>query len=158
MGVKPHPRIRKIVKWGGAIIAVVLTITIVASWRVTFSRSSNAKLSTSGVVIERGVLKIYRVNWADLPNDGTSPMGDDGLILPDGRRLPWSLKYGSTGRASFEHRLWIPAVVAALLSGFAWHLDTLATRRAREGKCPKCSYDRTGLAAAAPCPECGTTA
>ncbi|HVU64866.1 MAG TPA: hypothetical protein VHC70_12875, partial [Phycisphaerales bacterium] len=28
-------------------------------------------------------------------------------------------------------------------------------RRRRGGRCVKCGYDRAGLAAGAPCPECG---
>jgi len=34
-------------------------------------------------------------------------------------------------------------------------LDMLARRRARIGCCPKCNYDRAGLAPGSVCPECG---
>ena len=51
--------------------------------------------------------------------------------------------------------LWTFAVVALAITALAWRLDTLARRRARVGYCPQCSYDRTGLAVAAVCPECG---
>jgi rubrerythrin len=54
--------------------------------------------------------------------------------------------------------LW-PLVLAALaLTLYAWHLDTLARRRARLNFCPKCNYDRTGLPKDAVCPECGAVA
>ncbi|MDP1661206.1 MAG: hypothetical protein Q8L55_04745 [Phycisphaerales bacterium] len=46
--------------------------------------------------------------------------------------------------------LWTPA---ALLLRYGY----LARRRAITGKCKKCGYDFAGLAAEAPCPECGKT-
>jgi hypothetical protein len=54
--------------------------------------------------------------------------------------------------------LWIPTVVSAIVTALGWRLDTLARRRARLNLCPKCNYDRAGLAADAKCPECGSTA
>ena len=51
--------------------------------------------------------------------------------------------------------LWIPVVALAIITAGAWRLDTLARRRAREGQCLKCHYDRAGLAPDAFCPECG---
>ena len=52
--------------------------------------------------------------------------------------------------------LWPIALCALGVTAFARYLDTLARRRARIGFCPKCNYDRTGLAAGAVCPECGS--
>jgi len=57
---------------------------------------------------------------------------------------------------SFSIRPIWPAVVASFfVSVAAWSLDILARRRGRLNLCPKCHYDRTGLAAGAVCPECG---
>ena len=55
-----------------------------------------------------------------------------------------------------EWQPWISAFRQALqeLAAAARRLDALATRRARLNLCPKCNYDRTGLAATAVCPEC----
>jgi hypothetical protein len=47
----------------------------------------------------------------------------------------------------------LPFFVAA---NIAWRFDHLARRRARLNHCPTCNYDRTGLPAASPCPECWT--
>jgi rubrerythrin len=41
------------------------------------------------------------------------------------------------------------------MAAAAWYLEILA-RRARLNLCPKCKYDRTGIAAGAVCPECGS--
>lgn len=57
----------------------------------------------------------------------------------------------------YQIPLWPLAAGSFLATAIAWRLDTLAHRRARGGVnlCPKCTYDRTGLAADAKCPECG---
>ena len=48
--------------------------------------------------------------------------------------------------------LWVPALLLAIA---VWRLDTLARLRAKLNLCPKCNYDRAGLAVGAACPECG---
>jgi hypothetical protein len=55
------------------------------------------------------------------------------------------------------------ACFAAMLLGLITATGALgrfrrARRRARLNHCPSCNYDRTGLPAASPCPECGLTA
>ena len=51
--------------------------------------------------------------------------------------------------------LWLMAAGAAVPPVVLWRLDNLARRRARLNHCPACNYDRHGLSAASPCPECG---
>jgi hypothetical protein len=50
-------------------------------------------------------------------------------------------------------------LIYAALAWSVWRLPFAVRRyrRRRRGRCVKCGYDRTGLAPAAPCPECGTT-
>jgi rubrerythrin len=45
--------------------------------------------------------------------------------------------------------------MTAITTALAWRLDTFARRRARLNLCPKCNYDRAGIAGDAKCPECG---
>ncbi len=99
--MRPHPRIRKVVKWGG--------------------------LATCAVLMAVGVLC----------------------------RPGWTLNTDPSHTAHIPS--WLPFLLAALPTAFSWRLDALATRRAKAGKCPACSYDRAGLARTAPCPECGKT-
>jgi hypothetical protein len=48
--------------------------------------------------------------------------------------------------------LWhVAAACVVLAAGIAWR----ARRATRIGSCPQCSYNLTGLASKAPCPECG---
>ena len=75
------------------------------------------------------------------------------------QRLLWSLDHsgnqvGWTVIVPFW-QLVIPTMAAAL---FAWLVDAKYLRRAREGACPACGYDRAGLAAGVVCPECGAAA
>jgi hypothetical protein len=51
--------------------------------------------------------------------------------------------------------LLFPAAVLAIPTFLAWSADVRARRLARLNHCPTCNYDRTGLPAASPCPECG---
>jgi hypothetical protein len=50
--------------------------------------------------------------------------------------------------------LW-PAAFAMLLVVLVWHFNPRAAYRRRRDRCVHCGYDRRGLAAEAPCPECG---
>jgi hypothetical protein len=54
--------------------------------------------------------------------------------------------------------LWMPALFALSISLAALGLDLLARRRARLNLCPRCNYDRAGIAGDAKCPECGGVA
>ncbi|HEX2839474.1 MAG TPA: hypothetical protein VHN77_15260 [Phycisphaerales bacterium] len=54
--------------------------------------------------------------------------------------------------------IWVLMLLASSATYGAWRLETLATRRARAGKCPTCAYPRTDLAPSSPCPECGAAA
>ncbi len=49
--------------------------------------------------------------------------------------------------------IWTLAIPPLLTGMIARRLD----RRKPKGTCPKCNYDRTGLAADSVCPECGET-
>ena len=73
--------------------------------------------------------------------------------------LNWSFEYKQTHVGTW---VWIPLwpliVISIVATAAAWRMDTLAQRRKRIGGCPACGYDRTGLAANAPCPECNAKA
>ena len=79
-----------------------------------------------------------------------------------GRNFAWSrfhVEWLFVNRGPFlAIPLWPVIVLSLFATAFAWRLDALARRRARAGFCPKCNYDRTGLAPGAVCPECGAAA
>ena len=146
--MNPHPKIRKTVKWGGAAVTVLLGVVWIGSgwWNLTYRTSGGLKYLIAG-----GAFGIERPSYVP------------GFVL----NSEWNWERGKFSRYwlpefhSFAKTwnvflpLWMPAGVAAAIMVFAGHLDTPARRRARLNLCPKCNYDRSGLAAGAVCPECG---
>ena len=147
--MKPHPKIRKTVKWGGAAVSVLLLVVWVGSGWVWVRWDG----SHWGAVVQSGVISFL---------DYRSPVppeyqGWTSMVHPHAFPLLWSFQ---SEAAQFAYRysvpLWAPLLTCILPPLIAWRLDTLARGRARVDSCPKCNYDRTGLAAGAVCPECGT--
>ena len=110
VSMKPHPRIRKTIKWGGAAVTLLLVVVWIDSIREF--------MLTGGEPRHRGL-------WR------------------------WD---------HFGIACGLPVLLAGLTTFTtlaAWRFDILARRRERVGICPKCGYDRAGIAKDAMCPECG---
>jgi hypothetical protein len=149
--VKPHPRIRKTVKWGGAVVSVLLVVVWVGSgwWQVNVDLASGMHL------------EVFHGNVRAANLGAPYFAGQQGLHLNPREPVDsrWVLFFNrSVGSRAWEMTLWFPTAMTLLVTGVAWRLDTLARRRARVGLCPKCNYDRTGLPPGAVCPECGAAA
>ncbi len=150
-GVKPHPRIRKTVKWGGAVVSVLLLVVWVASVWCGVGYHTLYK----GFGISSGILAVT----------GTTPPQAEympGWAFDADRsidRMRWWFDVGTT---SLEWRLivplWFLAALPLVLSVIAARLEITARRRANKHLCTKCKYDRIGLAVGAVCPECGAAA
>ncbi len=148
--MKPHPRIRKTIKWGGS--AVVLLVIVV--WIVSEQRIVMFVVPPSyEVALEKGLLLIanqgYPVSGLGVTFQQYPPQARFRLTSITLERYAadeWYLWIG----------LWIPLILALTATAIAWRLDTLARRRARLNLCLKCDYDRSGLAKDAVCPECGS--
>ena len=148
--MKPHPRIRKTVKWGGAAATVLLATAFLGSIWFTLHHES------PGVWI----FAIDRCAFAGLHIPGAPEAAGFGWHLTPhpADSVRWFLNWTSDSRHSqFFVPIWMPIAASLLLTAWAWRLDTLARRRTRLNLCPTggCNYDRTGLAAGAVCPECG---
>jgi hypothetical protein len=71
------------------------------------------------------------------------------------------VQVGWTSTFSFErfggtmYELMFPLWVTMILGGLAVALGLRMKKWVRPGVCSKCGYDRAGLTAALPCPECG---
>ncbi len=147
--MKPHPRIRKTVKWGGPLVsAALLAVMVWSAWYwVQWSSQPGAHFwIDSGTVIIDGSLFRSDQGHPRSWKWGThrNPMG-------------WRLSWMITGNLWVVYLpIWPAPAAAILLSTAAWRLDTLARRRSRLNLCPKCNYDHTGLAPGAVCPECGS--
>jgi hypothetical protein len=174
--MKPHPRIRKTTKWGGAAVTVLLVVVWIGSeWYC----NPSAVLSGRWLAVDRGRLLCGR--W----NEGVGPeppkvaareewvkrtvahmFAEDVIFhaLMPRAEPPWKAVFGEPNwvRDGSEWILAIPfwLLVAAVLplTGFAWHRDRVVRRLQRAALlnlCPKCDYDRAGIAGDAKCPECG---
>ncbi len=170
--MRPHPRIRKAVKWGGAVVCALLVVIWIGSgWY--FLRSG--LVGRFGGEVNAGAFWVYESELEDLPFLGWR--GPSRRVDATGTAFAYHLAWKfeseqhvrTVSRAVGPHRqflilattripLWAPFLLAAFVTTIVWRLDTLARRRAKLGACPKCSYSRTGLAPNAVCPECGTAA
>ncbi|HEX2838324.1 MAG TPA: hypothetical protein VHN77_09385 [Phycisphaerales bacterium] len=156
--MRPHPRIRKTIKWGGLFFALAMVLFVALNTQRTVNWGWERKAATTYLHLSQGVLIFGNM---PLPSD----QWDFGLI-PGWAFYPvnsaairwWPSSSSNPYGSIIAVPLWIPALASSMLSALAWRLDTLATRRAKLGACPTCSYPRTGLAPSAPCPECGAAA
>jgi hypothetical protein len=150
--MKPQPRIRKTIKWGGAVVTVLLAVVWIGSgWGYACEGVSPV------VFVDRGAVIVT----------GTPETMNGGALVSRGRRWPsWGAhRFGLYWRISNDSSRWVQTVIVplwpfvagiAVASLAAWFFDAGAGRaRARLNLCPKCNYDRAGITADAKCPECG---
>ena len=126
--VKPYPRIRKTVKWGGAVVSVLLLVVLVWSrWRVLGLGPAPgwAMWIEGGEVSVAYAPKFY--------NGFSFPSWSPRLAT---REWIWSSYWGMsqtqdrrTGPWTMvDFPLWAPIAISLLFTATAWRLDTLARR------------------------------
>lgn len=145
----PHPHIRKVVKWGGLALATVLAAAWVA---MVWVRVGYAFPGGLFIALESGCV------WYEV----SATQADPGQVVC-GRNPGWMTDSANGAMAwwvDWDHGraipLWIPLVLVAIPTALAWRTDITAARRTRLRLCPACAYDRSGLLALTPCPECGS--
>jgi hypothetical protein len=167
--MKPHPRIRKTIKWGGAVVTLLLAVVWIGSgwWHLDCWASKSALL----INVSGGTLGAMWGPAIDFrTNDGTrwalekgwrvgSVYAHVGRYSDNGFHLTWWYwgawsKYQPHLRAVYIP-LWVIVSLVFAVTAMGWHVDALARRGTRLNLCPKCNYDRAGIAADAKCPECG---
>jgi ssDNA-binding Zn-finger/Zn-ribbon topoisomerase 1 len=143
--MKPHPRIRKTIKWGGAAVTVLLVGVWIGSCWLYVVWQSEGKFRVVIASGRVGLMTIY--DTTIMPEPGWS-------ISTNPYPMWWSLSVSEITNIWIP--LWLPLPLCGAGTAIACRLDALARRRARLNLCPNCNYDRAGLAAAAKCPECGS--
>lgn len=147
----PHPRIRKTIKWGGAVVSAVLFVAWIGSgWRQV------GWVTTLGnwVILHRG--RVF-LAWQDMVMPSHFPHG--AVWRPEWGPFTWTFSFEIGNPGSFLYvPLWAPLAVALAFTAAAWRYDSRARRREFPHLCTKCTYDRAGLAPGTVCPECGAAA
>jgi hypothetical protein len=148
--MKPHPRIRKTIKWGGAgVTALLLVAWIIGGWRSFYVWYT----PTTAIRVSRGRAEVTHVIAGR--SIGTTIVR--GTARPEPFRLEWAWSsYSSQYSWIVCVPLWMPGAAMFIVFGLAWRQDAIARRRERAHLCPKCGYDRTGILKDAKCPECGS--
>ena len=152
--MKPHPRIRKTIKWGGGAVTVLLAVLWLWSKTLQFSWIPAGGF---GIEMAHGCL-LLDIPCSYRARDHHPPSLRVESAYWFTRRDWWKPRWDSDGwwtRVLIP--IWLPAVVMCSAAMTAWRLDTVARRRARVGHCTKCGYDRAGIAGDAKCPECGAS-
>ncbi len=150
----PRPkrsRLRRIAKWTGLVVCVV----IVGVWGVslrwcmirfgTYVRRAELR---NGLVIAawRTDSQLRQARATRWEVSVVSPSrARYGFIRPIAERVP-SLKFSYVSLP-----LWLPLLVFAIPTAILWHRDR---RRSPPGHCQQCGYDLTGNESGV-CPECG---
>ena len=146
--MNPHPRMRKSIKWGGAVVTVLVVLAMLSSAR-NLGGQVWAWKSGWWVRLDFGVVEVGKVVPAP-------PQFDPAFVWPFGvhERDEWMMY--CVVREDYSIHFWPLLFIAPAASCVALLLDMRADRQHRAGLCSKCHYDRTGLASGAICPECGT--
>jgi hypothetical protein len=147
----------KFFKWGGPAVALLL----VATWWFS-GRTWIAHVGPGDWQVSVGSGRVSITYWpgrtaqTQAITGAPPPKGLQAMNTP--RQFNWWFRIAwEPDRRFFAIPLWFPFLIVVGLTTAAWRQEILARRRALLGHCPECHYDRTGLAASAPCPECGTT-
>ena len=156
--MRPHPRIRAAVQWGG----LFLTLLLAAAWLVSVRWCVAVSAGPIEVSLGSGVIG---VGWEE-------PWSWPGGLfwgVASAEPLTWWFGFEQTtfwinvNRAGPPPAGWTPTLTHTRVSAPIWCLALLSAvssvagwRAARQGMCDRCSYPRAGLAVGAPCPECGS--
>ena len=155
--MRPHPRIRAAVQWGG----LGLTLLLAAVWVASAWWGCKYRFGP-GTWLEGGTGLVQFVHNQDPSTDGWWNPGLRAYRFKTPQmywRFQWSYKpvypWSASSRVlSITVPLWSIAVATAFSSALAWRASRRAVRL-RPHSCRCCAYPRAGLAAGAPCPECG---
>ena len=150
--MKPHPRIRKTIK----LVTIAVLVLLVGDWLSAPWWYTSVEVNGCDVGLARGRIEIIRT----IGSMNHSPGGWRVDAWDSWAPWQWWFDYGSYSGRRYSSwvlhiPLWLPAIMLVGILVAVHRFELLARRRARLNLCPKCHYDRTGLAIGAKCPECG---
>jgi hypothetical protein len=128
---------------------------LLAMLLLTNSMRSVMWVSCAGWWVGAGQGVVYIAETRD-PSFQVWPYGWHSNVRRTQDSFHWWFDWFSSPRMwSFGVPIWTLAGASLVPTVVVWRLDRRARRRARINHCPTCNYDRGGLPAASPCPECG---
>ena len=139
--IRRRSRVRRIAKWTGLVVCVV----IVAAWVVSLSRLIAYSFGFVAVGLVFGGLSIQPMNSGFVGFFQGRYSANYVLLIPQRQELTAPVPYPGVSIP-----LWIPFLLIAIPTVIAW-------RRGRpppHGHCKNCGYDLTGNVSGR-CPECG---
>lgn len=146
--MKPWPRVRKAVKWGGVVLTALLLVTWLTSiwWfaRAGTGTGYSSIVSGGGITIgfDPGTYFVRDAAWCEWGAARTSMGG-------------WFSAFDNGVAWSFFCPLWPLLFLGAGATVLVWRNDTLARRHDSFGSCQACGYALEGLPNGSTCPECG---
>ena len=160
----PPSRFRRVAKWVGLVVCVVVFVMLAVNTRVAFGY----KCRDGQLGITKGAA---RVVWSS-PNIGPVRPDDSGWFAtihdftidaasPSVDSVVDSVADGVFFVVVVYIPLWMPFTLAAIPTAILWHRDR---RTVKPGYCVKCGYDLRASKKVCPecgasktvCPECGT--
>ena len=139
-------RTRRIAKWAGLVVCVV----ILATWAVSTVATVAYLAPRWQAGLVGGMVKAWwtRSSMEELPPLWIAEFTefDHGVALPGVRNLP-------RDHVSVVVPFWMLLAGVAIPTALLWHRDGRRDRR-RPGHCQRCGYDLRGSKKV--CPECGT--
>jgi hypothetical protein len=161
--------LRKSAKWTCTIAAAMVVGAAVFSLFRSAYFGYVLKDGSTAIQVELtgGSLRILAIRYYDL----MARVNDEGWRISNPSTWRWGMNPPAgtdsrwRGSVGWDNGWWpgaplfadvtllYPFLLAAIPAGLLWWKDL---RRFGPGRCPKCGYDRAGLAAATTCPECGT--
>ena len=152
-------------KWG----SVGATLLLLVGWALSFCITTGWYGAVGAIPGKLGIFLLPGGITAehDIGNGGAGlfPPAWNGWHVTDvssSSHVSWTIRFGGTGPVDFVAiPFWCPLLLTMGSAASAWRLDRLAARRARQGLCPNCNYDLSGLPPSpggTPCPECGNGA
>ncbi len=147
-GVKRRGRVRRVAKWAGLVVCLLLAAAWCMSLRLTFGYGGVLSGTHTCQVVSGGLLLC---RW-DPPMEA-SRWEFEAHGSPKVQWWPgWeSFSLGRAAVSWFMLPLWMPFALVGIPTAWLWWRDW---GRARPGHC-SCGYDLAGLAPGAACPECG---
>ncbi len=140
-------RIRRIAKWSGVVVCVVLVVAWVISgrWGVSYVVATSPVWHDLRVAYGRADVISTNEAWMPTPDEPR---------LRYWRNYSWSwawLPEVNNPAGSITCPLWVPFIIVLVPTAYLFYRD----RRHPRGHCQKCGYDLQGNVSGV-CSECGT--